>query len=79
VLATFSNDGRVGVAGIELIDSSACGLGVRSPLPATPGDLLGFHFDDTVLPSRLGRVVRCERDGDGYRIGLVAATAQAAA
>ena len=81
VTATISREQGVAVATVSLIDTSACGVGVRSPIPAEPGDLFGFHFDGTVLPSRLGRVVRCEREehGDWYRIGLVAEQNQAVA
>jgi PilZ domain-containing protein len=81
VTATISREEGVAVTTVSLVDTSACGIGVRSPIPAEPGDLFGFHFDGTVLPSRLGRVVRCEREehGDWYRIGLAAEQKQAVA
>ncbi|MBX3322373.1 MAG: hypothetical protein KF757_05230 [Phycisphaeraceae bacterium] len=79
VLATVSRkNGEVAVVGVQLLDSNAAGLGLLCPIAVEPGDLLGLHFDATPLPSRMGRVVRCDAHGDGFRIGLVAARRAAA-
>jgi hypothetical protein len=79
VLATVTRStGDVAVVGVQLVDSSAAGLGLYSPVFVEPGDLVGLHFDGSALPSRLGRVVRCEPHGEGYRVGLAAARRVAA-
>lgn len=51
--------GRV-VAGVELADSSATGLGFFSPSPAPLGERVEIYFNGQPLPGRAGVVRRCE-------------------
>lgn len=79
-------DGRSGhiVAGVELVDSSASGLGFISPMPVPLGKNVRIFIGHSPVPGRSGRVARCIEikgaDGRvrGYRIGLDTGFARAA-
>ncbi|USN99854.1 MAG: hypothetical protein H6810_04105 [Phycisphaeraceae bacterium] len=77
-------DGGHVVAGVDLVDSSASGLGFVSPTPATPGQRVRIFLGHSPVPGRSGRVARCFAlpgpDGRprGYRIGLDTGYARAA-
>ncbi len=63
----------VGLWGVELLDSSAVGLGLRSPRRAAPGATVALHFGGEFTSARRGVVARCERltdDRGGYLLGL---------
>lgn len=72
------------LSGVELVDSSASGIGVMSDVPAEIGSMARVFFDGSPLPCRVGRVARCEPvpdDATGemrYRIGLDSGLALAA-
>ncbi len=76
-------DGHV-VAGVELIDSSASGLGFISPTPVPVGRPVRIYIGHSPVPDRSGRVARCIEikgpDGRirGWRVGLDTGYARAA-
>ncbi len=76
-------DGHV-VAGVELVDSSASGLGFISPTPVPVGRTVRIFIGRSPVPGRSGRVARCYEikgsDGlvRGWRVGLDTGFAQAA-
>lgn len=56
---------------VELCDSSAGGLGVRSAVPADAGSLVELFPFAEPIPMTHAEVVRCEPDPDGgYQLGL---------
>lgn len=78
-----AGDGHV-VAGVELVDSSASGLGFLSPTPVSIGQKVRVFIGHSPVPGRSGRVARCfEEHGPdgrtcGYRVGLDTGFARAA-
>lgn len=72
------------LSGVELVDSSASGIGVMSDVPAEIGSMARIFFDGSSLPCRVGRVARCvpipdvATGGTRFRIGLDSGLAQAA-
>lgn len=76
-------DGTSAITGIELLDSSATGLGILSRIPADLGDEVNVHWDHSPLAGRRGTVARCEpvalETGEiAYRLGLSSAAVAAA-
>ncbi|MFZ4573137.1 MAG: PilZ domain-containing protein [Phycisphaerales bacterium] len=70
-VAVFTDEPGPGkILKVCLLDASESGLGVRSPVPIAPGAAFSLMPDKTVWPRHVGIVVRCERDGDGYKLGL---------
>lgn len=63
---------------VELIDACPAGLGVRSPVPVAPGSAFSIMPEVGLYPRMVGLVVRCEREGDGYRLGLAGRARRAA-
>lgn len=76
-------DGHI-IAGVELLDSSAAGLGFASPTPVAVGRDVRVYMGNSPVPGRTGRVARCDEKigADGritaYRIGLDTGPALAA-
>jgi hypothetical protein len=70
-VAVFTDDAGPGkILKVRLLDASESGLGVRSSVAVAPGAAFSLMPDKTVWPRHIGIVVRCERDGDGYLLGL---------
>lgn len=55
---------------LELKDASRTGLGVLSDAPIEPGQRLSLRIDPVHGSWCTGEVVRCEREGDRYRVGI---------
>lgn len=78
-----TDEGHI-IAGVELIDSSASGLGFLSPTPVEIGRRVRIFLGQSPVPGRSGRVARCREVLDtegchrGYRIGLDTGLARAA-
>lgn len=58
------------LATIELVDGCAGGFGVRCPFAVEPGASFSMTPESGRMGRHVGMVVRCEADGDGYRLGL---------
>lgn len=71
-----SVDGSHAITSVELIDSSACGLGVRTQNPIEVGGFVRVFIGLAEVPARAGRVAQCvevlDAQGEhaGYHIGL---------
>lgn len=68
--ASYAGLGRVGITQLELIDRSESGLGVRTRVEMEPGMIVTICPKGSRIPWVSGRAVRCERDGDSWRVGL---------
>ena len=68
--ASYSGDGRVGITRLELVDRSAGGMGVRARVRIEPGMIVTVCPEGSNIPWLAGRAVRCESEGDGYRVGV---------
>jgi hypothetical protein len=55
---------------VELRDSSSRGVGVRCGEAVEVGAIFSLFPDDAFASVSRGRVVRCVREGEGYRVGL---------
>ena len=64
---------------VELMDASWTGIGFMSPVAIEPGSPCSLVPEDAMWPRQVGIVIRCEKDGDVYRVGLRSRMAQAAA
>ena len=70
-MAVFADRGSAAkIAQVELVDSGATGVGVRSYVNVDKGSSFTLTPDNVLLPKVTGTVVRCIRDGEGYRLGL---------
>ncbi len=69
-VVAYHDENGAGITRVELLDSSATGLGLRSPVPLSPGTRLSLFIEGNTLPGRTGVVVRCEKDARGFRAGL---------
>ncbi len=72
-MAAFTDEetGELTLTRLDLIDSSGCGLGLRSPLKITPGHRFSLYgIGRRPLPYRTGIVAGCRSEGEQYRIGL---------
>ncbi|MFN7021562.1 MAG: PilZ domain-containing protein [Phycisphaerales bacterium] len=69
--ASYSGEGRVGITRLEVVDRSASGMGVRSRVKIDPGMIVTVCPDGSKIPWLAGRAVRCETEGDGYRVGIL--------
>ncbi len=77
--AVFSDSLTAGkLATIELVDGCAGGFGVRCPFAVEPGASFSMTPESGKMGRHVGMVVRCEADGDGYRLGLRSRGARAA-
>jgi hypothetical protein len=79
-MAVFTeNNGPGKLTRVELLDASWVGFGVRTSEPVAVGALCSLTPEDAMWPRQVGIVLRCDRDGDGYRVGLQSKLAKAAA
>lgn len=79
-VAVFTDDlGPGKISKVRLLDASESGLGVWSSVAVAPGAVFSLMPDKSVWPRHIGIVVRCERDGDGYKLGLRSRAPRAAA
>jgi hypothetical protein len=79
-MAVFSSSNAAGtLVRVELIDASWQGIGIKSPIEVAPGASVSITPEDSMWPRQIGIVVRCEKDGEGYRLGLRSRLAKAAA
>lgn len=62
----------------ELVDESNTGLGFRCPVELRPGAICHLHPHGVIALADVGRVARCTREGDGYRVGMVSLRRRAA-
>ena len=78
-MAVFTPGNSVGtLVRVELLDASWKGIGFRSPMEIRPGTPCSLTPDDSMWPRQVGMVLRCEKDGDGYRVGVQSKLAKAA-
>lgn len=70
-LAAFVRAGGAArVSRVELVDISGEGLGVWSASAVEVGSRLLLYRANGRAPVDCGVVVRCDRDGDGWRVGV---------
>lgn len=55
---------------VELVDESAAGLGLLSPVEIEPGRRFTLYAGPLHLAHDSGVVTRCRPEGRGYRVGL---------
>lgn len=63
--AFYDEQGAICLTRVDLSDSSATGIGVRSPMPIEPGARVCLYSNDVARahgPHLSATVVRCERD-----------------
>lgn len=78
-VAVFDDrEGGAKICNIRFVDVSGGGLGVFSGLAVVPGSAFMFRPDSGLRQPHGGTVVRCEREGEGYRLGLRLRLAKAA-
>jgi hypothetical protein len=71
VAATYSNGGdRFGLTHLELLDRSSGGMGARTRAWIEPGMTVTICPEGSSIPWLTATAVRCEDDGDQYRVGL---------
>lgn len=79
-MAVFTEGNSVGrLVRVELVDASWTGIGVRTSEPVAVGASCSLTPEDAMWPRQVGIVLRCERDGEGWRVGLQSRMAKAAA
>src|SRR5262249_24564021 len=64
---------------VGLLDASWTGIGLRTSEPIAVGSACSLTPEDAMWPRQVGIVIRCERDEDGFRVGLQSRMARAAA
>ncbi len=70
-VAVFGRPGRPPLlTSVRITDSSSSGLGIYSDAEIRPGTTFALYPDDALSPRRFGRVIRCEKRGKSYRLGL---------
>jgi len=70
-VAVFDDrEGGAKICNIRFVDASGGGLGVLCGLAVAPGSGFVFRPDSGLRHAHSGTVVRCVREGDGYRLGL---------
>jgi hypothetical protein len=55
---------------IRITDTSLMGLGALSPVAVAPGSSFSLLHETGCAPRQVGQVVRCEPEGNYFRIGL---------
>lgn len=68
--AFFDEDGALSLTRVELVDESSGGMGLRCPLEVPVGARFSLHARDGERGHTTGAVVRCERAGEEWSIGL---------
>lgn len=76
--ASYCGEGRVGITRLEVMDRSASGMGVRSRVRIEPGMIVTICPEGSTIPWLAGRAVRCEAEGDDYRVGIAFSNRRAA-
>lgn len=66
------------ISTIDMVDQGATGIGLESPIPMPTGAICHLHPHGVIALADVGRVVRCTRVGNTYRIGLVSLRQKAA-
>jgi len=56
---------------LRMADYSHAGLGAECDEPIHPGSLVSIGFQAPGYVAKRGHVVRCEPNGDGYRVAVV--------
>ena len=70
-MAVFSEGVEAGkLTPVRVTDTSVMGLGVLSPVAVNPGSAFSLMHESGCSPRQVGMVVRCEREGEFYRLGL---------
>lgn len=69
--ATYSDGERHGITHLEVVDQSASGLGALTRSPIEPGMVVTICPEGSAVPWVTGRAVRCAREGEMWRVGLV--------
>lgn len=70
-MAVFSNGDDAGtLTPVRVTDTSLMGLGVLSPVAVAPGSAYSILHEAGCSPRQVGLVVRCEQDGEIFRLGL---------
>ena len=78
-MATFAlDDGGTVLTGVEIVETSAVGMGIRSPVEVKIGTRFSLFPDKNNWPAKEGIVSRCSWDGEYYRCGLNLSMAKAA-
>jgi predicted N-acetyltransferase YhbS len=71
VMGAFVDDeGAFTLTRVELIDESAAGLGLLSPVEIQPGRRFTLYVGPLHVAHDSGVVARCEMEDEGYRVGL---------
>ncbi|MEM7622345.1 MAG: PilZ domain-containing protein [Planctomycetota bacterium] len=80
--AQVVGSGGNALAGVRLVDSSACGLAVMTEAQVAPGDEVRVFFAGDPLPGRVGVARRIDpvmtAEGLSYRVGIDCGTLTAA-
>ncbi|MGH7133260.1 MAG: hypothetical protein ACREJO_15110 [Phycisphaerales bacterium] len=79
VTAVFSDDDRMGVTRMEVVDKSLTGLGATCRNELVPGMRVKLTAPGVNVPTRTGTVVRCGAASDHYSVGIRLDRALAAA
>lgn len=79
VTAVFSDDARMGVTRMDVVDKSLTGLGARCRNELAPGMRVRLTAPGVNIPTRSGTVVRCIPEADHYNVGIRLDRALAAA
>lgn len=79
-MAVFSGQchSAAGLTCVWLLDASAGGLGVLSPIEVKPGASFSLVPDTGPFPRVVGTVARCEHRDDAFLLGLAVAARKAA-
>src|ERR1044071_3074070 len=79
-MAVFTEGAGAGrLVRVELVDASWTGIGVRTSAPVAVGASCSLTPEDAMWPRQVGMVLRCEKDGEGWRVGLQSRMARAVA
>lgn len=57
-------------APVRLVDASAHGIGLDSPVAFEVGTEIRLHFNDQPIAGRTGLVARCDEHDGVYRVGI---------
>jgi hypothetical protein len=68
--AFFDEDGALSLTRVRLVDFSEHGVGLVCPVEVEAGARFCLYSDLAPLPHTTGFVVRCDPDGEDWRMGL---------
>lgn len=66
------------LSSVELVDESAGGFGIKSPIFMPSGAICHLHPHGVIALAEVGRVARCTKHGDEYDVGLISVKRMAA-